>query len=285
MGSIISSSVKMIAISFLLVNSSHEQTLFAYSPDSVRIAYQVYGERKGKPPLVFVHGWSCDRSYWKGQLESFSKHFEVIAIDLAGHGESGVGRKSWTIEAFGSDVAAVVRQLNLDRVILIGHSMGGDVIAEAARQLKGKVIGLVMLDTYKKLGSGRSPEQVDAFVSTFRNDFKDSVRNLVKSMFRPDSDSTLVNWVASDMSSAPPAIAIDALDHAFSYSRQMPHTLEELKLPVIAINSDNAPTDIASMEHYGVKVMIMQHVGHFVMMEDPEQFNHLLRAAIDKLTQ
>jgi pimeloyl-ACP methyl ester carboxylesterase len=285
MGSIISSSAKMIAISFFLVNSSHGQTFFAYSPDSIRIAYQVYGEGKGKPALVFVHGWSCDRSYWKEQLESFSKQFKVIAIDLAGHGESGVGRKSWTMEAFGSDVAAVVRQLKLDRVILIGHSMGGDVIAEAARRLRGKVIGLIMLDTYKKLGSGRNPEEVEAFVSTLRNDFKDSTRNLVKTMFRADSDSTLMNWVADAMSSAPPSIALDALYHAFSYSRQMPHTLEELKLPVIAINSDNAPTDIASMEHYGVKVMIMQHVGHFVMMEDPEQFNHLLRAAFDKLTQ
>ena len=209
----------------------------------------------------------------------------MIPIDLAGHRESGVGRKSWTMEAFGSDVAAVVRQLKLDRVILIGHSMGGDVIAEAARRLRGKVIGLIMLDTYKKLGSGRNPEEVEAFVSTLRNDFKDSTRNLVKTMFRADSDSTLMNWVADAMSSAPPSIALDALDHSFSYSRQMPHTLEELKLPVIAINSDNAPTDIASMEHYGVKVMIMQHVGHFVMMEDPEQFNHLLRAAFDKLTQ
>ena len=82
------------------------------------------------------------------------KNFKVVSIDLAGHGESGLERKSWTIEAFGGDVAAVVKKLGLKRVILIGHSMGGDVIAEAARQLPGQTVGLIMVDTYKKLRAG-----------------------------------------------------------------------------------------------------------------------------------
>ena len=237
------------------------------------------------PALIFVHGWSCDRSYWKAQIGPFTKKFEVVFVDLAGHGESGLGRKSWTIEAFGDDVASVVKKLGLKRVILIGHSMGGDVIAETARQLHGAVIGLIMIDTYKKLGPGRPPEQVEAFVAKLRTDFKDSTNALVRSMFVQSSDSSLVKWVAKDMSSAPPAIALDALSHSFNYSRQMPHTLEEIKLPVIAINSDNSPTDTASMDHYGVQVMIMNGVGHFMMMEDPDRFNRLLQTAIDKLNQ
>jgi len=65
----------------------------------------------------------------------------------------------------------------------------------------------------------------------------------------------------------------------------MPHTLEEIKLPVIALNSDNSPTDVESMEHYGIQVIIMQGVGHFMMMEDPNRFNRLLKKAIDKLSQ
>jgi pimeloyl-ACP methyl ester carboxylesterase len=82
----------------------------------------VHGE--GALVLVFVHGWSCDRSYWKGQLEPFSQHYKVVAIDLAGHGASGKERKNYTIESFGADVAAVVNKLNLQHIILIGHSMG-----------------------------------------------------------------------------------------------------------------------------------------------------------------
>jgi pimeloyl-ACP methyl ester carboxylesterase len=272
-----------VLVSFFGFSQLRGQTEFIQSTDSTPIAFEVHGD--GMPALIFVHGWSCDRSYWKKQAGTFSKDFKVVTIDLGGHGESGPGRKSWTMEAFGSDVAAVIKKLALKKVILVGHSMGGDVIAEAARQLQGIVIGLIMVDTYKKLGAGRTPEEVDAFISKLKPDFKDSTREFVKHMFGAGADSSLINWVASDMSSAPPAIALDALDHAFSYSRQMPHTLDQIKLPVIAINSDNSPTDIESMKRHGVQVMIMQNVGHFLMMEDPDRFNRLLKTAIDKLAR
>ena len=102
-------------------------------------------------------------------------------------------------------------------------------------------------------------------------------------MFVTTSDPALVERVALDMSAAPPSIALPSLDSAFSYSREMPRTLERLHLPVIAINSDNAPTDVASLEHYGVQVIIMPGVGHFLMMEDPKRFNGLLSTAVDRL--
>lgn len=262
---------------------SASATRFVTAPDGVRIAYEVHGS--GSPALVFIHGWSCDRSYWAGQLPAFAKSFQVVAIDVGGHGESGLGRKEWTMESFGLDVAAVVKRLDLHRVILIGHSMGGDVIAEAARHLKGRVLGLVWLDTYKKLGAGRSPEVVDTLVAHLRADFVDSTRVLVRSFFVPTSDTVLRERVAADMSSAPPAVALSAVYYAMSYSRQVVATLHELKLPVIAINPDNAPTDTASMQRNGVEVMIMPGVGHFVMMEDPERLNGLLRTAIDRLSR
>ncbi|MEO7905866.1 MAG: alpha/beta hydrolase, partial [Saprospiraceae bacterium] len=208
-----------------------------------------------------------------------------VAIDLAWHGESGLGRKAWTIEAFGADVAAVVKKLGLQDVILIGHSMGSDVIAEAACQLPGAVEGLVMVDQYKKLGAGRSPEEVEAFATRIGTNFVDSVEVLVKRMFLPNSDSALIERVATDMSSSPPAMALEAFKSTLNYSRQITHTLDKLKLPVIAINADNWPTDVASMEKYGVQVMIMSSVGHFLMMEDPEGFNLLLKTAISKIGQ
>jgi DNA-binding transcriptional LysR family regulator len=59
-------------------------TLKVASADGVPIAYEVHGQ--GSPALVLVHGWSCDRSYWQGQVEPLSRHYQVITLDLAGHG-------------------------------------------------------------------------------------------------------------------------------------------------------------------------------------------------------
>ena len=254
---------------------------WARSADGVRIAYEVRG--KGSLALVFVHGWSCNRGFWAGQMKLFSSQFKVVAVDLAGHGDSGRNREKWTIQSYGDDVAAVVKKLNLKRVILVGHSMGGDVIPEAALRLPGRVVGLIWLDTYKKLGAGRTPEEVQAFVAKFRVNFSDVTRGFVRSMFVSTSDPALVERVAFAMSSAPPSIALPSLDSAFSYSREMPQTLERLHLPVIAINPDNAPTDVASLDHYGVQVIFMRGVGHFLMMEDPKRFNGLLSTAISRL--
>ncbi|MBZ5615701.1 MAG: alpha/beta hydrolase [Acidobacteriia bacterium] len=262
---------------------SRNKVQWARSTDGVRIAYEVRGQ--GALALVFVHGWSCNRSFWAGQMEPFSRHFKVVAVDLAGHGDSGRNREKWTIQSYGEDVAAVVKKLNLKRVILIGHSMGGDVIPEAALRLPGRVLGLIWLDTYKKLGAGRSPEEVQAFVAKFRPNFSEATRTFVRSMFVSTSDPALVERVALTMSSAPPSVALPSLDSAFSYSREMPQTLERLHLPVIAINPDNAPTDIASLDHHSVQVIVMPGVGHFLMMEDPQRFNGLLSTAIGRLNR
>ena len=117
----------------------------ATAPDGVSIAYTVSGE--GSPALVFVHGWMCDQTYWTAQAASFSTTHTVVTIDLAGHGESGMEREGWPLIAFGADVEAVVEGLDLDRVILIGHSMGGPVVLEAARLMLERVIGVVGVDT------------------------------------------------------------------------------------------------------------------------------------------
>jgi pimeloyl-ACP methyl ester carboxylesterase len=59
-----------------------------------------------------------------------------VALDLAWHGDSGSNRKDWTVEGYSGDVETVVKNLNLDSIILIGHSLGGVVMIEAARQIK-----------------------------------------------------------------------------------------------------------------------------------------------------
>jgi len=260
---------------------SNKKPLTVTSADGVSIAYETFG--KGSTALVFVHGWSCDKSYWKGQIEYFSKAYRVVNIDLGGHGESGLGRKDWTIYSFGIDVAAVIKHLSLERVILIGHSMGGDVSADAALLLPGRIAGLIMVDVYKKLGAGRPAEQIDAFVADFSVDFAPKVQKLVRSMFLTNADPSLVEFVAKDMSSAPPAVALSAMRSSFTHSRQITHDFEHLKLPVIALNPDNEPTDVESMRKHGVDVIIMPGVGHFLMMEDPKRFNELLETAIKKI--
>jgi pimeloyl-ACP methyl ester carboxylesterase len=245
----------------------------AVSPDGVPVSFEV--ESGNERPLVFVHGWSCDRTYWRHQLSYFAGRNQVVTIDLGGHGESGAGRRAWTMPAFGADVVAVIEKLELESPVLIGHSMGGDVIVEVALALPDRVSGLVWIDVYSTLGETRTQAELEEFMTPFRNDFATATRDFVRRLM-PGSDRELVEWVAADMSGAPPVIALDAMRHAIGNGDAILSALAELTAPVVAINADYRPTDIEALRRYGVEAVLMSGVAHFPMLEDPDRFNRLL---------
>jgi pimeloyl-ACP methyl ester carboxylesterase len=251
----------------------------ARSSDGIPLRFEVRGS--AAPALVFVHGWSCDRSYWDAQLDWFSARHQVVAMDLAGHGASGAGRQAWTMAAFGDDVVAVVQALGLGEVVLIGHSMGGDVVVEAALRLPDQVVGLVWADVYSRLDEPQPREEVERFLTPLREDFGTAAQRLVRRMFLPGADAELVDRVADGMAASPPEIAIEVADHAVSNDRHIRARLLRLNVPVVAINAGRWPTDTESLGRYGVSAVTMPDAGHFLMMEDPDTFNRLLAEAIE----
>lgn len=257
------------------------QTEKVKSVDGVEISFDISGN--GDTGLVFVHGWSCDKSYWQNQAELFSDNYKVVAIDLAGHGNSGMNRKDYTMELFGDDVAAVVNHLKINKVILIGHSMGGSVILEAAKKLGNKVVGIIGVDTYQSFVDNWTSEQKDGFLKSFHDNFVLTTKGFVRSMFPQNADTLLVKKVADDMSSAPPEIAVSAMRNLFYYD-PVP-TLQNLNLPLISINCDMYPVSIEENKKYvkDYEVKFMKGAGHFLMLERPDEFNGLLKESISEL--
>jgi len=254
------------------------------STDGVSIAYQVTGH--GEPSLVFVHGFCCDRTYWDAQIPYFAQNNTVVTIDLAGHGESGINRDIWTTKTFGDDVIAVINELNLEQAILIGHSMGGPVIVEAACQLPDCVLGLIGVDTFKRIDQVQSQEEVEARLANLQANFIGTMREFVKSMFLPSSDPILVEKVAADMSADPPEVGIGMMRDRPLKDPPLSLSLEKVKAPVHCIVSDMTPVDIEAANRHvsSFNLVYMSNVGHFVMMEDPETFNQLLSEIVKKLT-
>jgi len=261
---------------------AHAETQTVKSADGVPIAYQVKG--KGDLALVFVHCWSCNKGYWDGQVPYFSDKYKVVTIDLAGHGESGSDRKEWTHPAFGQDVAAVVKKLQLKQVILIGHSMGGPIIAEAARLIPKQVIGLIGVDTFRNVERTFTKERIEQFMAAIKKDFAGTTRTIMMTvMFTPKTDPALKEKIISDMTSAPAEIAIAALKA--NYEQNLPVVLDEIKVPVHCINSSKFPTDVDGLKRHTVssEIKYMVDVGHYLYLEDPKTFNQLLEETIKKL--
>jgi len=251
------------------------------APDGVSIAYTVSGA--GSPALVFIHGWMCDQSFWAAQVEEFSQSNTVITIDLPGHGLSGMDRDGWPLMAYGADVQAVVEHFGLTEVVLIGHSMGGPMALEAARLMPERVIGVIAVDALHNADAKYDPEQKKGFLTAFENDFMGTCGQFVSSMFPEGTDPALVEQVTKDMCDGSPEVGVALMRQFVDY--EMGPALAAVDVPVRYLNSDMWPTNVETNRKYQANFsgVIVQGVGHFLMMEAPEEFNELLRQVVGGL--
>lgn len=253
----------------------------AVSKDGVKIAYSVYG--KGEPTLVFVHGWCGSRAVWYKQIPYFAKKYKVIALDLAGHGVSGRQRQVYAQEAFGEDVAAVVNAEKVDKVILIGHSMSGTVILEAYQLLKGKVRGLIAIDTLENFERVLTAEEKAKYLDPLKKDFVKNSASFMMGMFNKNADPRLIKEVIKNVSGSNPAIAISTIECYFNIP--VIPLLSGVDVPLWCLNADLWPSYPEINRKYlkSYHLRVMPGLGHFLMVESPDEFNKQLDDIIKQI--
>jgi pimeloyl-ACP methyl ester carboxylesterase len=257
----------------------------AMSPDLVHIEYRMWGS--GEPAIVLVHGWACDANYWNAQIGLLKSKYTVVAVNLAGHGGSEKNRTDWSMGNYGEDVATVVRQIPNRQVILVGHSMGADVALEASRRIGDRVIGIIAVDSLKSIGlPPMSKQEIEMRLAPFRDDFIGTTRKYVtESLFEKGADPVLMQKVAYDMSLEPQQVAVASMQALLAMD--FAAVLSDIHVPVLAINSDLSPTDEARIRRFlpDFKADVLEHTGHFVMLEAPQRFNPVLLKDIDAIVQ
>ncbi|MEQ9442660.1 MAG: alpha/beta hydrolase [Cyclobacteriaceae bacterium] len=256
--------------------------------NGVNIAYQSEGD--SDTTLLFIHGWAINQTYWQPQTDHFKDRYRVVTLDLAGHGKSGNERNDWSMEAFGNDVVAVIEKLDLQHIVLIGHSMGGTVMLEAATKVPDRVIALVGVDNFKDVGAEITAEQqqeVEMFLGMMETNYAEVVDGYTRGMlFTPESDSTLVDSVVKDIRNANQSMARNSLKNLFDASAQEVQLLQEAPAKLYLIQSDATPTDKKPLRKYlkeGYEILSVGKVSHYPMVEVPELFNEQLEEILHTL--
>ncbi len=112
----------------------------------------LYFERKGAGPvLVFVHGPVLPGETFRPQLEGLSAHYDVIVIDLRGHGLTDPSLTTWNVEDIVSDLHVFLSKLGLDRIWLCGYSAGGCYVIEFTARHRTRVCGVILIGSVARV--------------------------------------------------------------------------------------------------------------------------------------
>ena len=172
--------------------------------------------------------------------------------------------------------------------MLVGHSLGGHVALEAAKLMQKRVLLVIGADSLHDVSATFSEEEKMALLQAMETDFRATTEDMVRNqMFLSDADKSLVEVVARDIASGPPAVAIGTLKGYDRWTKQdRRETLTNLKVPIHVVNSrEYRSTNVAAGKDlvHSFTATLMPKVWHFVMLENPVGFNKLLAGLVESI--
>jgi non-heme chloroperoxidase len=250
-------------------------------------------ERAGQgQPVVFVHGWLGNHTFWDPQATALKQKLQIVRLDLRGHGDSSKPRGGYGIGALAGDVHHLVTALGLQRCVLVGWSMGGLVVQQARRLLGNRVAGLVLVGTTaratptKGYAHGVTAEEQAQFVDGVETDYKGFVRTFAPRLFKPGRDH-LVAWAIQQMLKTPPHVALAALHGILAADER--EALGDIAVPTLVCHGRHDTIFPVAMGEYlhkhvkGSTLVVFEDSGHAPALEETERFNAALGAFVEKL--
>ena len=251
--------------------------------EGLRVHYESYG--KGKEAVVFIHGWTCDLTFWRGQAPVYEKQ-RALLIDLPGHGESGKPDVAYTEERFARAIDAVLRDAKVERAVLVGHSMGGTVAFTFVRLFPAKSKGLVLVDAYvpqtpkDEAERAKAKARMEPFLASFRAPgYRETAGKMVEGMFSANTTPAMREEIRTKMAKAPQHVMASAMEGMFAAEGPKPGETFKLPVMVIVAASPARAAEEAQLraEFPGLrKFDAWDGAGHFLMMESPGRFNQEL---------
>ncbi|HVV35457.1 MAG TPA: alpha/beta hydrolase [Acidimicrobiales bacterium] len=244
---------------------------------NVALSYDDNGHR-GTPAYLFVHGWTCDRSFFKPQYDHFGANARAVAVDLRGHGKSPLAEDGdYSIAAFAGDLAALIDELGLAPAIVVGHSLGGVITCALAASYPDKVAAALMVDPAPFVWPESIRSILEATFSAVNSPDGAAARaGLVDMMFMATDDAARKAAIAEAMAVAPQEVAGPAIASLLDFDG--PAALAAVQCPIASIGSDGPVNDALEMKRINPNVLIGQTLGagHFNQLEVPDQVNAML---------
>jgi len=241
-----------------------------------RVHYVELG--RGTPTLVFVHCWAGKLAFWRFQSAALQGRSHLIFLDLPGHGQSDAPQTPCTMAGYARAVEAVLRDARVSRAVLVGHSMGVNVISRFYRDFPAQTQALVAVDGSWR-GFDLSREQFERWLGPFRGpEYRQTVAKFIDDMFPVAATEALREQAKAAMLRTPQRVMVSSLEGIFDRAAW---ECKRIDVPVLVLNASN-PIWTADYEAYVRKLApqldyrTIPGTGHFLMQEKPEAVNTAL---------
>ncbi len=251
-----------------------------------QIAYEARGG--GDHAIVFVHGWSGDRSFWRRQMRSLDTERRLVAVDLIGHGESDAPETEYSKSLFAESVAAVMNNLGIERAVLVGHSMGVTVVRQFYRLHPDRVEALVAVDGAMV---PMPPDRLEQMMAPLRRpDYKEVMKAMMEQI------SAMAPGLSTDDAERLKAVTLSTPQHVLLGSAEAsgdPDVWKDdpIDVPMLVLMAKNPFSPVPLDENQALVRRIAarleyhewEGVSHLLTMERTDEFNGLLMAFVERV--
>ncbi len=252
--------------------------------DEVRLFYT--DEGSSDPPLLLVHGWTCDSHDWTFQFDDFTAAHRVIAADLRGHGRSSVPGDGYLPRVFAADLAALLLRLETGPVVAIGHSLGTLVVSALAVDHPERVRAVVVVDPAYGLAASIAPMLAETVAAMRGPQGVETAVGLFDHLDGPAIAPGLSTWHRRRLLGMPKDVLVETfngifgVEDSFSFRPAADDFLRRRGCPVLAFHTDpekaawesGVLAESASVSAYN-EVVTWSDSGHWLHQERPDEFS------------
>lgn len=198
------------------------------------IKYQEYGQGK---TIVFLHGFLESSTIWEDFAQELSAQYRIFTIDLPGHGGSAVLAEEHSMELMAEEVKNILEIEGIQKILLIGHSMGGYVSLAFAEKYPDMLKGLVLFHSQAAADSEETKKNRDRTIEIVEKDKISFIKNFIPDLFAPDNRKILNKEidVLIDTALKTPKEGVIAALKGMKNRKDRTHVIKSPKFPVMFI--------------------------------------------------
>ena len=255
----------------------------------IGLAYEASGAGS---PVVLLHGFPFNRTLWREQVATLKERCRVITPDLRGHGETSATREPATMEEMAGDIAALLDELGIARVVLGGLSMGGYVALAFTRLFPERVRALVLADTRPQADTDEARRTREETAARALDEGMHTIANaMLPKLLAPSTQAErpeIVARVREMIMHTVPQGAASAL-RGMAVRRDQTEFLREINCPTLilvgSLDRITPPADAELMkrEIRGARLEVIAGAGHVSNVERPAEFNRALEIFLREL--